>query len=139
MRNLAVLLLLSALNTGCATSVGPDRSDFGQSGAGSSTNQQIVESQGEVRRDTKPDTRESDEPAKTPAENNPIWRTLNCGAVGAVAGAVGGFLGPALLSRFMGELPLYLIPIIVPVGAIVGLTLGAERAIATQEICSWKW
>lgn len=135
MRNLAIALLITASTAGCATSVGPDGPYFGQSDASASESQLTGESPDGVSGDAKPDPRESNDSAKSPAGRNRISRAFTCGANGAAAG-----LGLALYAALTPPYPqggsLYFIPLAASAGAIIGLAMGAVGG--GGEFCSWK-
>ena len=127
MRNFAILSLVAALSAGCTTSAGPHWSDGGLPNPGSRNNSSSAQSPAAGAGDAHANSGATNEPARTPAVLDRIGRVLKCGAGGALSG-----IGvPALMMPYTGGLSLYLIPITVPIGLVVGLKeglVGAEGA-----------
>lgn len=95
MRSIAILLLMTALNAGCATGLGFDGLQSGQPVIGAGANPPTTESQDIASRGANPDAGGSTESLKIPAAINRMGRVLKCGAMGAVAGV--GLAGLALV------------------------------------------
>jgi hypothetical protein len=124
MKTIWTLVLLAAMNAGCATGIGTDRPAVWRS-------------------DTKPpepvEIQLRDGPAPGPSQSASIpsiaapsqairmVRMLKCGAIGAVGGAVGGAAAAGFLVPYTGGLSIYLLPVIVPYGAVVGMKDGVKE------------
>lgn len=133
MRGLVMLVLIGALNAGCATPTGAPDPVVGTAHAEAPVAPQTAQAPGSSLDDATTDTPPPAGSARTPSMFARIGRGLKCAGKGAVTGVA----IPAAMTPYTAGASIYLIPITVPVGLIVGLKEGLVGPVrASGDTCS---